>query len=111
MTRVRTTAAVLLGMLLLLGQALAARADCCSPLDTAGPDVAAAGCCGHCPAQLAPTQEPASTTVKAAPVQAPALAGLVAPSIVASVAIADRSAPLDPSPPAPSSSRVAPLRL
>ncbi len=111
MRHARTISAVLLGMFLLLGQALAARADCCPPLDTAGPDVAAAGCCGHCPTQLAPTQEPASTTVKAAHAPTPALTGVAARPVVASIAITHRAGPLDPSPPALPVSCVAPLRL
>jgi hypothetical protein len=98
-------------MLLLVGQALAARAACCPPLDAAGPDVAAAGCCGHCPTTLAPTPEPASMAAKSASMPTPVLFGVAASSVVASVSTADRTVPSDSSPPAPAVSRVAPLRL
>lgn len=111
MSQARTISAAFLAMLLLVGQAVAARADCCPPLDTAGPDVGAAGCCGHCPTTLAPTQEPASVTVKAAHVPTPALAGASASPVAAALAVADRSVPADPSPPAPPVSHAAPLRL
>ena len=111
MKRARTISAVLFGLLLLLGPAVAARADCCPPLDASGPDVAAAGCCGRCPTALAPTPEPASLTAKAAHVPAPALAGAAASPVVAALAITDRVVPADPSPPEPPVSHAAPLRL
>jgi len=111
MKRARTGLAFLLGLFLLLGQALGARADCCPPLDESGPDVAAAGCCGRCPTALAPTPEPASLTIKAAHLTAPAIAGVAAIAVGVAIAIADHVASPDPSPPTPPVPRAAPLRL
>jgi hypothetical protein len=111
MKRARTISTVLFGLLLLLGPGVAARADCCPPLDASGPDLAATGCCGRCPTALAPTPEPASLTAKAAHVPVPAFAGAAASPVVVALAIADRVAPADPSPPEPPVSHAAPLRL
>jgi hypothetical protein len=103
--------AVLVVLFLLVGLAAASRADCCPPLDASGPDVAAAGCCGHCPTVIAPTQEPASLSARAAHVPAAVVAGAFANLVPAGLAVADRMFPADRTPSPPPGSRAAPLRL
>jgi len=111
MKRAIRVSAFLLGAALLAGQSFGTLADCCPRLDSAGPDVAAAGCCGHCPTTLAPTQEPASLNAKSAPVQAPMLAGLsVALFAAEALEMLSRTAAPAGSPPS-LAPRAAPLRL
>lgn len=111
MKRAIRVSAVLLAAALFAGQGFATLADCCPRLDAAGSDVAAAGCCGHCPTTLAPTQEPASLIAKAAPVPAPMLVGLSIPQIVAEAPeiLGFAAAPAGSPPAVPP--RAAPLRL
>src|SRR5262245_55282861 len=111
MKRVRMMSAVLVVVFLLVGMAAASRADCCPPLDSSGPDVAAAGCCGHCPTSLAPTQEPASLTAKAAHVPAPVVAAAFASVAPVVLAVVDCVVAADFAASPPSVSRAAPLRL
>jgi len=111
MKRARTTSAVLVVLFLLVGLAAASRADCCPPLDSPGPDLASAGCCGHCPTSLAPAQEPSSLTAKAAHVPSPVITGGFARIALVGLAAADRTPAADLAPSPPLVSRAAPLRL